>query len=123
MTSWRDRLSTLRKPVDANANSAISANSSPSGPSARPIGAIGAIGREVEASKPAQADAAGRQRMPGWSDAADAPMPGDWCGCCGRFTQRGGRWWREAFGATGWCCSTCHPPMHLMPAAVVEVRT
>ena len=123
MTSWRDRLSALRKPGDADANSAVSANSPPQVSGARPIGATGAIGRGVEAATALRAEASGRQRMPGWSDPADAPMPGDWCGCCGKCDQRGGRWWREAVAPTGWCCLSCHPPVHLPPGAVVEVRT
>lgn len=63
------------------------------------------------------------QCLPSWSDARRVPPPGAWCGCCGRFERRGGRWWREREAPTGWCCWTCHPPVHLDQHAVVECRT
>jgi|ERR1700722_275391 hypothetical protein len=53
-----------------------------------------------------------------WSYSADDPVQGDWCACC-----RGGRFWREMGNAKGWRCSTCHPPDHLPPSAVIGVRT
>jgi hypothetical protein len=67
--------------------------------------------------------AAGLQRPPAWPDPASVPPPGAWCGCCGRSSKAGGRWWREAVKPTGWRCSTCHPPGHLAPGEVVERRT
>lgn len=66
----------------------------------------------------------GLQRPPAWADATSTPPPGAWCGCCGRHTpQDGGRWWREAREPTGWRCWTCHPPVHLAPGYIHEVRT
>lgn len=66
----------------------------------------------------------GLQRPPAWSDVTLAPPPGAWCGCCGRHTpQGGGRWWREVRAPTGWRCWTCHPPVHLAPGNIHEVRT
>jgi len=67
--------------------------------------------------------AAELQRPPAWSDPASVPPPGAWCGCCGRFSKSGGRWWREAVEPKGWRCWTCHPPAPLAPAEVVERRT
>jgi hypothetical protein len=55
-------------------------------------------------------------RPPSWPGADRAPSPGAWCSCCG-----GKAWWREAEGASGWCCTICHPPMHLPAGAVVVV--
>jgi hypothetical protein len=66
---------------------------------------------------------AGLQRPPAWSDPAAVPPAGAWCGCCGRFSRSGGRWWREAAEPKGWRCWTCHPPAPLSPADVVERRT
>ena len=66
----------------------------------------------------------GLQRPPAWADVTSTPPPGAWCGCCGRHTpQGGGRWWREAREPTGWRCWTCHPPVHLAPGNIYEVRT
>ena len=67
--------------------------------------------------------AAGLQRPPGWSDPASVPPPGAWCSCCGRLHRSGGWWWREAAAPKGWRCTTCHPPVHLSPNDVVDVRT
>lgn len=67
--------------------------------------------------------AAGLQRPPAWADLASVPPKGAWCSCCGRFSRRGGRWWREAVNPSGWRCMTCRPPVHLPPGAVVERRT
>lgn len=61
------------------------------------------------------------QRPPAWSDPASVPLRGAWCGCCGWFSRRGGRWWREAESPSGWCCSTCHPAPP--GVAVVKVET
>ncbi|MBL6080214.1 hypothetical protein JMJ56_19535 [Belnapia sp. T18] len=58
---------------------------------------------------------------PAWSEPFSPPS-GSWCTACGRFTQTGGRWWREA-ERPGWCCWTCHPPDGRPATAVVEVRT
>lgn len=58
---------------------------------------------------------------PSWSEPS-GPPPGAWCTACGRFTQRGGRWWRDV-ERLGWCCWTCHPPDGVPATAVVEVRT
>lgn len=66
---------------------------------------------------------AGLQRPPAWLDTSNMPLPGAWCGCCGRQEGKGGRWWREREAPTGWCCWTCHPPVHLGPQDVVEHRT
>ena len=64
------------------------------------------------------------QRPPSWVDVTSTPPPGAWCGCCGRHTpQDGGRWWREAQAPTGWRCWPCHPPLHLAPGDIHEVRT
>lgn len=65
----------------------------------------------------------GYQRPPGWSDPDDGPQAGEWCGCCSRWHRRPGRWWRETDAPRGWRCWTCHPPVHLAPGEVVEVRT
>jgi hypothetical protein len=67
--------------------------------------------------------ASGLQRPPAWSDPASEPPPGAWCGCCGRFSRIGGRWWREAEAPLGWRCWTCHPPDGRPMTAVVEVWT
>lgn len=56
-------------------------------------------------------------RPPCWSDAEDTPKPGDRCACGGR------RWWSERTGPPGWCCITCHPPLHLKPEASEVVET
>jgi hypothetical protein len=58
------------------------------------------------------------QRPVSWADPMDSPTPGNFCSCC-----RSRRWWCEARKPTGWCCWTCHPPDHLAPEQVVEVRT
>jgi len=64
------------------------------------------------------------QRPPSWADAASCPAPGSYCGCCGRFDAKpSGRWWRERENPSGWCCWSCHPPVHLQADEVVEVRT
>jgi hypothetical protein len=49
-----------------------------------------------------------RKRMVSWSNPADLPQPGDYCGCCS-----GALWWTDAATPRGWCCTTCHPPVHL----------
>jgi hypothetical protein len=61
-------------------------------------------------------------RLPSWGDPADAPRPGDRCGCCGRHGS-GGRWWIERAEPKGWRCARCHPADHLPDGAVIEVRT
>jgi hypothetical protein len=54
-------------------------------------------------------DPHGLGRMP--SDASLTPPPfGAWCKAC-----RGTRWWTERHEPKGWCCMTCHPPVHLRP--------
>lgn len=136
----------IDKHVDAV--SADGANSPFGGAALVPIGTIGAIStgivKPVEPAVGGKRDAvaipsvnavlteAGRlppehiarlQRPPAWSRPEDAPTPGAWCGCCGRFTRSGGRWWCKADAPSGWCCWTCHPPPHLLAAAVLEVRT
>ncbi len=58
-----------------------------------------------------------------WTDPAKAPPPRAWCSVCGRFEQRGGRWWQECDEPTGWACAICHPPDHLRPEQVVMVST
>ena len=63
------------------------------------------------------------QRPPAWADPSLIPPPGAWCSCCGRFDRKGGRWWTTAPEPDGWACVTCHPPDHLAPDAVREVRT
>ncbi len=63
--------------------------------------------------------AAALQHPPSWPGADNVPSPGCWCSCC-----RGWRWWRDrAPNASGWCCWTCHPPVHLHSAAIMEART
>jgi hypothetical protein len=66
---------------------------------------------------------AAQQRPPSWVGQASIPSFGSYCGCCSRQSRRGGRWWREAVNPSGWCCWACHPPVHLPPEGVVEVRT
>lgn len=56
-------------------------------------------------------------RPPCWSDPADLPVEGDRCRCGGH------RWWTSAPKPDGWCCVTCHPPVHLRPEAVRVVTT
>jgi hypothetical protein len=56
-----------------------------------------------------------RRRPPSWSCAATRPAPGCYCSCC-----KGGRWWTDG---KGWRCWTCHPPDHLDPSAITEVKT
>lgn len=51
-----------------------------------------------------------------WRPAAHRPTPGTNCGCCS-----GRRWWSK--DQRGWCCWTCHPPVHLSADAIQEVRT
>jgi hypothetical protein len=58
------------------------------------------------------------QRPPSWADSEVVPSPGSHCSCC-----KSQRWWREREAPKGWRCSTCHPPRHLIPDAVAEVRT
>jgi hypothetical protein len=57
------------------------------------------------------------QRPPAWYGAENVPTPGCWCSCC-----HGRRRWREDQSASGWRCSTCHPPV-LSTTRLVEVRT
>ena len=78
---------------------------------------------EAAASARISGARAGIKRPPSWSDPQDVPPPGAWCGCCGRFSGIGGRWWREAAEPKGWRCWTCHPPVPLPPGGVVERRT
>ena len=59
-----------------------------------------------------------RGRPPSWADPAALPSRGCFCTCC-----KGQRWWRECEAPKGWRCSTCHPPDHLPPDAVTEMRT
>lgn len=73
---------------------------------------------------------ASRMRPPAWSDEAPPP-PRAFCSCCGRHApEAGGRWWsprRPRSDGTGtgpgWRCWTCHPPVHLAPRDLREVRT
>jgi hypothetical protein len=58
------------------------------------------------------------QRPPSRSDPVALPSRGCFCSCC-----KGQRWWCEREAPKGWRCSTCHPPSHLTPDAVTEVRT
>jgi hypothetical protein len=58
------------------------------------------------------------QRPPSWSDLVALPSRGCSCSCC-----KGQRWWCEREAPKGWRCSTCHPPSHMTPGAVTEVRT
>ena len=70
---------------------------------------------------PVQSDAFagfGLRRPPSWSDATTIPLRGCLCSCC-----FGRRWWCEARNPSGWRCWACHPPDHLTPDAVTEVRT
>jgi hypothetical protein len=54
----------------------------------------------------------------------DVPSPRASCVCCSRLTPcNGGRWWCEIDTPKGWRCWTCHPPDHLPPSMVREVRT
>ncbi len=55
------------------------------------------------------------QRPPSWADPGARPSPGCFCSCC-----LGRRWWGDP---CGWRCWACHPPDHLPPDAVKEVRT
>ena len=59
-----------------------------------------------------------RGRPPSWADPGALPASGCFCTCC-----KGQRWWRECEAPKGWRCSTCHPPDHLPPDAVTEMRT
>ena len=61
---------------------------------------------------------AARQRPPSWADPSALPSPGCFCSCC-----KGQRWWCELEAPKGWRCRTCHPPQHLLPDSVKEVRT
>ena len=61
---------------------------------------------------------AARGRPPSWADPTALPSHGCFCTCC-----KGQRWWRECEAPKGWRCSTCHPPDHLPPDAVTEMRT
>ncbi len=56
-------------------------------------------------------------RPPCWSDPDDVPVEGDRCRCSAR------RWWTYAPKPDGWCCVTCHPPLHLPAGAVRVVDT
>jgi hypothetical protein len=56
-------------------------------------------------------------RPPCWSDPADLPAEGDRCACGGR------RWWTYAPKPDGWCCMTCHPPVHLARGDILEATT
>ena len=67
--------------------------------------------------------AAGLARPPAWSDSGSVPPPGAWCSCCDPFRRSGSRWWRETVNPTGWRCWTCHPPVHLAPGEMTEMRT
>jgi hypothetical protein len=59
------------------------------------------------------------RRPPSWWRAeGHRPTPGASCSCC-----TGQRWWSKLEDQRGWCCCTCHPPDHLAPDAVTEVRT
>jgi hypothetical protein len=58
---------------------------------------------------------AAMQRPPSWADPAARPSPGCFCSCC--HTRR---WWGDS---RGWRCWACHPPDHLSPDAVKEVKT
>jgi hypothetical protein len=55
------------------------------------------------------------KRSPSWADQAARPSSGCSCSCC-----KGRRWWGDAHG---WRCWACHPPDHLPPDAVTEVRS
>jgi hypothetical protein len=57
-------------------------------------------------------------RTPSWSDPTDTPTEADTCSCC-----RHSVWWTEQHGSKGWCCMTCHPPLHLAPDAVRRIPT
>jgi hypothetical protein len=59
----------------------------------------------------------GSKRPPSWALPADRPLRGSSCSCCGL-----GRWWCERDAPTGWRCWACHPPDHLAPERVLEVR-
>lgn len=61
---------------------------------------------------------AARRRPPSWADPTALPSRGCFCTCC-----KGQRWWREREAPKGWRCSICHPPDHLPPDAVTEIRT
>ena len=50
-----------------------------------------------------------------WADPAARPSPGSWCRHC-----ENSRWWADA---SGWRCSTCHPPDGAAPGTIEEVRT
>jgi hypothetical protein len=58
------------------------------------------------------------QRPVSWADPADVPYASCFCSCC-----KGQLWWCETVEPKGWRCSTCHPPDHLLPGQVWEVRT
>ena len=57
------------------------------------------------------------QRPPSWADPTALPSPGCFCNCC-----KGQRWWRERDAPKGWRCWICHPPDHLPPETVTEIR-
>lgn len=58
------------------------------------------------------------KRPPSWAEPADLPLRGSSCSCCCL-----GRWWCEREAPMGWRCWACHPPDHLTPNAVTEVRS
>lgn len=60
---------------------------------------------------------AAHARPTAWSNPTDLPLTGDRCGCGGRC------WWTTKQRPDGWCCSTCHPPVHLPAEAIHEVTT
>ena len=57
------------------------------------------------------------QRYPSTAEEA-VPTPGAWCSCCW-----GTRWWRDRRRSYGWCCARCHPPDHLTPEQIRNLRT
>lgn len=59
-----------------------------------------------------------RKRMVSWEQADDEPQPGDFCGCC-----CGSLFWSDTDPPRGWCCTTCHPPVHLQAGQFRVVAT
>ncbi len=49
-----------------------------------------------------------RKRMVSWTRPDDVPQQGDYCGCCS-----GSLFWSDTYLPRGWCCTQCHPPVHL----------
>jgi hypothetical protein len=71
--------------------------------------------RAAPADAPDGLQRAALQRPPSRAGQAAVPSRGCFCSCC-----HGRRWWGDA---QGWRCWACHPPDHLAPDEVTEVRS